>query len=444
MRFAIATLGCKVNQYDSAIIEARLLALGMRRTDFDQPAEVYIVNTCTVTHRADAESLRLARRARKLNPAARVIMTGCLAQANPQILAKAHEVDAVVGLGRVGDLEQAAAGSGGERVMVSNLRKQIAPIELGAAALDGHTRAFLKVQEGCDQFCSFCIVPMARGRSRSIAPREICEALDGLAARGFKEVVISGVHLGGYGRDLEPPVELQQLLEMIAERCPIERVRLSSLDPEELSNEIVAIMAQSARFCPHLHLPLQAGEDHTLARMRRRYSANYFRARVERVLAAMPDAAVGTDLIVGFPGETVQQFDQYFKFVEQLPLAYFHVFPYSIRTGTSAAKFGGKVTASEVKRRAALMRQLGEHKRHQFAARFVGKKLKVLVEQSTAEGQLQGYSRNYISVLTNGSLKLTNCEVEVEASFAQGAQLVGQLICAAPAAAAPGASRITE
>jgi threonylcarbamoyladenosine tRNA methylthiotransferase MtaB len=444
MRFAIATLGCKVNQYDSAIIEARLVALGMQRTEFDQPAEVYIVNTCTVTHRADAESLRFARRARKLNPAARVIMTGCLAQTNPQILAKAHEVDAVVGLGRVGDLEQAAAGSSGERVMVSNLRKQIAPIELGAAALDGHTRAFLKVQEGCDQFCSFCIVPMARGRSRSIAPRKIFEALDGLAARGFKEVVISGVHLGGYGRDLEPPVELEQLLEMIAERGPIERVRISSLDPEELSDEIVTIMAQSARFCPHLHLPLQAGEDLTLARMRRRYTANYFRARVERVLAAMPDAAVGTDLIVGFPGETVQQFDQYFKFVEQLPLAYFHVFPYSIRTGTTAAKFGGKVIASEVKRRAALMRQLGEHKRHQFAARFVGKKLKVLVEQLTAEGQLQGYSRNYISVLTNGSLKLTNCEVEVEGSFAQGAQLVGQLICAAPAAAAPGAGRITE
>jgi threonylcarbamoyladenosine tRNA methylthiotransferase MtaB len=444
MRFAIATLGCKVNQYDSAIIEARLIALGMQRTEFEQPAEVYIVNTCTVTHRADAESLRLARRARKLNPAARVIMTGCLAQANPQILAKAHEVDAVVGLGRVGDLEQAAAGSSVERVMVSNLRKQIAPIELGAVALDGHTRAFLKVQEGCDQFCSFCIVPMARGRSRSIAPREIFEALDGLAARGFKEVVISGVHLGGYGRDLEPPVELEQLLEMIAERCPIERVRISSLDPEELSDGIVSIMAQNARFCPHLHLPLQAGEDLTLARMRRRYTANYFRTRVERVLAAMPDAAVGTDLIVGFPGETVQQFDQYFKFVEQLPLAYFHVFPYSMRTGTTAAKFGGKVTASEVKRRAALMRQLGEHKRNQFAAHFVGQKLKVLVEQSTAEGQLQGYSRNYISVLTNGSLKLTNCEVEVEGSFAQGAQLVGQLICAAPAAAAPGASRITE
>jgi len=443
MRFAIATLGCKVNQYDSAIITARLAALGMERTEFDRPAEVYIVNTCTITHRADAESLRLARRARKLNPAARVIMTGCLAQANPQILAKAHEVDAVVGLGRAGDLERAAASGDGERVMVSNLRKQVAPIELGVAALDGHTRAFLKVQEGCDQFCSFCIVPMARGRSRSIAPRQIFETLDGLAAGGFKEVVISGVHLGGYGRDLDPPVELEQLLEMIAERCPVERVRLSSLDPEELSDRIIAIVAQSPRFCPHLHLPLQAGEDLTLARMRRRYTADYFRERVERVLAAMPDAAIGTDLIVGFPGETAQQFEQYLKFIEKLPLAYFHVFPYSTRAGTTAAKFGGRVAASEIKRRAALMRELGEHKRHHFALRFVGKRLRVLIEEAMPEGRLQGYSRNYISVLTSGNSELTNREVEVEGAFAQRAQLVGQLIHAATAAAERGSVPIT-
>jgi threonylcarbamoyladenosine tRNA methylthiotransferase MtaB len=443
MRFAIATLGCKVNQYDSAIIEARLLALGMERTEFDRPAEVYVVNTCTITHRADAESLRFARRARKLNPTARVIMTGCLAQANPLLLAQAHEVDAVVGLGRTGDLERAAASGGGERVMVSNLRKQVAPIELGAAALDAHTRAFLKVQEGCDQFCSFCIVPIARGRSRSVAPRQIFEVLDGLAARGFREVVISGVHLGGYGRDLEPPVELEQLLEMIAERCPIERVRLSSLDPEELSDRIIAIVARGSRFCPHLHLPLQAGDDLTLSRMRRRYTADYFRERVERVLTAMPDAAIGTDLIVGFPGETAQQFKQYFQFIEKLQLAYVHVFPYSMRAGTSAAKFDGGVAASEIKRRAALMRELGEHKRHQFAVRFVGRKLKVLVEQSMPDGRLQGYSRNYISVLTAGSSQLTNCEVEVEGAFAQKTQLVGRLIRPTPAADERGSLRIT-
>jgi len=221
MRFAIATLGCKVNQYDSAIIEQRLAALGMERGDFSEAAEVYIVNTCTVTDRADAESLKLARRARRQNPSARIIMTGCLAQANPAVLAEAHEVDAVVGLARAGDLERAALSAVSERVMVSNLRRERAEIELGAVTLEGHTRAFLKLQEGCDQFCSFCIVPFSRGRSRSVAPRRVIEVIDQLHERGVKEVILSGVHLGGYGKDLDPPVKLEALLEMIGERAAI-------------------------------------------------------------------------------------------------------------------------------------------------------------------------------------------------------------------------------
>ena len=214
------------------------------------------------------------------------------------------------------DLERAAASGAGERVMVTNLRKEKAPIELAAVTLDGHTRAFLKLQEGCDQFCTFCIVPFSRGASRSVEPRRVMAALDDLHARGFKEVVLTGVHLGGYGKDLEPPVELADLLEMIAERCPIERVRISSLDPEELSDRIVEIISSSGKFCPHLHLPLQSGDDETLARMRRRYQRDYFRDRVERVLRAWPDAAIGTDLIVGFPGETGAHFESYFNFVE--------------------------------------------------------------------------------------------------------------------------------
>ena len=286
-RFAIATLGCKVNQYDSAIIESRLSALGMVRSEFTEQADVYIVNTCTITDRADAESLRIARRARRLNPNARVVMTGCLAQASPDVLAKAPEVDAVIGLGRLDDLERAVASGAGERVMVTNLRKEKAPIELAAVTLDGHTRAFLKLQEGCDQFCTFCIVPFSRGTSRSVEPRRIMAALDDLHARGFKEVVLTGVHLGGYGKDLDPPVELAELLEMIAERCPLDRVRISSLDPEELSDRIVEIISRSGKFCPHLHLPLQSGDDETLSRMRRRYAARLFsrsrRSRPERM-----------------------------------------------------------------------------------------------------------------------------------------------------------------
>jgi threonylcarbamoyladenosine tRNA methylthiotransferase MtaB len=206
MRFAVATLGCKVNQYDSAMIEARLQAAGYELTQFDEPADVYVVNTCTVTDRADSESLRLARRARRLNPSARVIATGCLAQATPEKLARAGEIDAVVGLGRLDEIVRAARGEGSGRVVVDNLRKHRAVIELAPVSLSGQTRAFLKVQEGCDQFCTFCIVPFSRGSSRSVEPRRIVAALDDLHRRGFKEVVLTGVHLGGYGRDLTPAV----------------------------------------------------------------------------------------------------------------------------------------------------------------------------------------------------------------------------------------------
>jgi threonylcarbamoyladenosine tRNA methylthiotransferase MtaB len=367
-------------------------------------------------------------------------MTGCLAQASPEKLAGAAEVDSVVGLGRAGDLERAVKGLAGERVMVSNLRKERAAIELAPVALEGHTRAFLKLQEGCDQFCSFCIVPTSRGLSRSVDPRRVMEAIDGMYARGFKEVILTGVHLGGYGKDLDPPIGLDRLLEMIAERSPIARVRISSLDPEELSDRILSIVAQIEKFCPHLHLPLQAGEDEVLGRMRRRYTTEHYRERVVRILEQMPDAAIGTDLIVGFPGESARQFDQCFKFVESLPLAYFHVFPYSVRAGTTAAKFANKVAPAEIKRRAAMLRELGEHKRADFARRRLGETLKVLLEERTETGQLTGYSRNYVRVLTEGPEELTNFEVEVKASVVQGAAVVGQIIRTfdSPRGATPG------
>jgi threonylcarbamoyladenosine tRNA methylthiotransferase MtaB len=195
-----------------------------------------------------------------------------------------------------------------------------------------------------------------------------------------------------------------------------------------LSDRIVEIISRSEKFCPHLHLPLQSGDDQTLSRMRRRYARDYFRDRVERVLRAWPDAAIGTDLIVGFPGETGAQFESYFNFVESMPLAYFHVFPYSVRAGTTAAKFSGRVRPAEIKRRAAMMRELGDRKRVEFARRFVGTKLKVLLEERGGDGMLRGYSRNYLRVAAQGPDQLTNREVEVEASTVEGTQLVGEIV----------------
>jgi threonylcarbamoyladenosine tRNA methylthiotransferase MtaB len=430
MRFAISTLGCKVNQYDSAIIESRLSEAGLEQCDFDQVADVYVVNTCTVTDRADVESLKLARRARRLNPAARIIMTGCLAQASPEKLAAAQEVDRIVGLARMDDLLRAASGQDTERVMVSNLRKEKARLDIAAVVPSGQTRAFLKLQEGCDQFCSFCIVPFSRGVSRSVAPRQVLEVLDSLHERGFKEVILSGVHLGGYGKDLSPPVTLLHLLEMVAERCRIGRIRLSSIDPEELSDEIIELVAQSEKFCPHFHLPLQAGDDLVLERMRRRYRTGHYRGRVERIIERMPDAAIGTDLIVGFPGETDTQFERYMTFVQGLPLAYFHVFPYSVRSGTTAAKLAEKVPGVKIKRRAELLRALGEQRRQQFVRRFVGARVKVLVEETREPGcqRLRGYSRNYIKVLIQGPDSYKNHELDVAASDSECLALVGSAI----------------
>ncbi|MGH7879150.1 MAG: MiaB/RimO family radical SAM methylthiotransferase, partial [Candidatus Binataceae bacterium] len=297
-------------------------------------------------------------------------------------------------------------------------------------ALEGRTRAFLKLQEGCDQFCSFCIVPFSRGRSRSVDPRRVITALDGLHAQGFKEVILTGVHLGGYGVDLDPPITLATLLEMIEERAAIPRLRLSSLDPEELSDRIIDLVAASNKFCPHFHLPLQAGEDETLRRMRRRYDREAFRERVGRLTAAMPEVAIGTDLIAGFPGESSRNFESYFKFVESLPLAYFHVFPYSIRAGTTAAKLPDQVAPSEIKRRAAALRQLGDGKRRAFADRFRGARLKVLLEDNDTGAGLRGYSRNYLRVLTEAGSDMRNQEVDVEVSRSggAGAELVGEVI----------------
>jgi len=428
MRFAIATLGCKVNHYDSAIIQDRLDTLGMEQCEFDEVADVYVINTCTVTDRADSESLKLARRARRLNPGARILMTGCLAQANPELLASSPQVDRVIGLARLDDLGRAAMGEAGERVMVSNLRKQKVEIELAPAPLAGQTRAFLKLQEGCNQFCTFCVIPFSRGSSRSVAPRRVMEALDELHDRGFKEVILTGVHLGGYGKDLNPEVSLEDLLEMIAERCPIERVRISSIDPEEMSDRVLDIVSQSGKFCPHFHLPLQAGDDQILSAMRRRYETVFYERLVNRILERIPEVAIGTDLIVGFPGEGRGHFERYFKFVEKLPLAYFHVFPYAVRTGTTAAKLGGRVSPAEITRRARAMRELGEHKRLAFVRQFRDTRLKVLLEEPAGVGSLKGYSRNYIRVFVEAPEHLINHEVDVESLATDGAALVAKLV----------------
>lgn len=426
LRVAFATLGCKVNQYDTAAMQTALRE-GCEAVPFAEGADVYVVNSCTVTDRADAASRQLARRARRLNPTARVILTGCFAQTSPQ-RANLPEVDYVIGVSRLPDILRAVHGqipADEGRVLVGNLRRAQEVSTLGAESFPGHTRAFLKVQEGCDLFCTFCIVPMARGRSRSVPPRRVLADLDRLAGLGFREAVLTGIHLGGYGRDLDPPLTLADLVEMIAEAAPLPRIRLSSVDPPEVTPRLLELIAGSPVLCEHLHVPIQAGGDGTLRRMRRLYDAALVRDVVAEIHRTLPGAGLGTDVIAGFPGESDHDFAATEALLAEAGFTYLHVFPYSSRRGTTAAKAADQIAPAVVRRRAQALRQLDAVQRRRFADACVGRSLEVLVEatRDPTGGRLMGYSRNYARVLFDGPDGLTNREVRVQAVAREGDRL---------------------
>ena len=405
-RVAIATLGCKVNAYDTATIADRLRAAGCAVVDRDAPADVVIVNSCTVTDAADAESRQLARRARRANPAARIILTGCYAQTQPQAAAQVEAIDWVIGLNRLDALVEAATvpQPAVARIEVGNSRREEVVTTIGARSFSGQTRAFLKVQEGCDLFCTFCIVPMARGRSRSLPPRHVLREAEALADAGFHEIVLTGVHLGGYGDDLTPHVDLVWLVEALAEQGLFTRIRLSSIDPHEVTEPLVRAMASTPAVCPHLHVPLQAADDAVLARMRRRYDTTLAAERLAMVRELLPSASIGTDLIAGFPGEDDAAFARTLAFVEASPVTYGHIFPYAVRQGTTAAKFDGRNPRATIAGRARQLRDVCDRKRVAFAQRFDGTVAQVLVEttRDPRSGELRGYTRNYLRVRLDG------------------------------------------
>ena len=432
MRIAITTLGCKINQYDSAVIQARLGSEQHSFVPFDERADFYIINTCTVTDRADWEARQLVRRARRLSPGARVLVTGCYAQVSPQEVARVPGVDFVVGLNRLDDLlrfvNQPARPDEG-KISVGDMRRERGNPVLGATGLPGHTRAFLKIQEGCNYSCTYCIIPTARGLSRSVPPEEVLSQVRSLAEAGFVEIVLTGIHLGGYGHDLKPKIDLTSLLEKIIESRLIPRLRLSSLDPREVPDRLLNFLAQSDVLCPHLHVCVQAGEDRILKQMRRNYDTAYYQELMARAREALPDAALGSDIIVGFPGETEDDFQRSMEFFDSLPLTYFHVFPYSVRTGTAAATLPGQVPREVKKERARRVRELGTKKKREFYSGFIGRRVPVLVEQAVdgASGAYKGYSRNYLPVLVHAEKSQINCEVEVSIEGLESGSLRGRV-----------------
>ena len=425
-RIAITTLGCKINQFESAAMTEALAQDGYSMVPFSETADVYVINSCTVTAKTDAESRRLIRRATRLNPAARVVVTGCYAQMAGDELLKLPGVNLILGNSEKKDIVGFLKGLGDQpKAVVTDISKERSGAATPLESFAEHTRAFLQVQNGCDARCAYCIVPFARGASRSVAPQEALDGMASFAAKGFKEIVLTGIHLGGYGLDLTPPTDLLGLLSRAEERALVTRLRIGSVEPTEVSLELVRFMATSRMVCPHLHLPLQSGSDGVLARMNRGYTTELFRGVVDSLVQAMPDICLGTDVIAGFPGETEEEFSETYRFIESLPLAYLHVFPFSQRPGTPAATMTPQLHPRVIKERAEALRTLSEKKKCDYAAGFVGRELQVLV-QKDEEGR-KGLSRNYLPVLIEGSEGLLNNEVTVLISGSRGGELVGRL-----------------
>jgi threonylcarbamoyladenosine tRNA methylthiotransferase MtaB len=425
IRVAVATLGCKVNQCESAWIAEAATAGGMTIVPFKEEADCYIVNTCTVTERSDYQSRQLIRRAIRNNPAASVFVTGCYAQRAPADIARIPGVHIIAGNAEkesIPQLIRQMAGTKGPRFFVGDVGKEKGFPCLGATVFPEHTRAFLKIQDGCNAFCSYCIVPSARGRSRSLPPGEVLGRIVTLAGEGYREVVLTGIHLGAYGRDLAPPENLTAVIRHCADGRTVERLRLSSIEPREVTDELIALIGSSGIVCRHLHIPLQSGDNGILAAMHRDYDAAFFRDLVQNLQAAIPGVAVGIDVMAGFPGETETAFANTLRLVEAMPVAYLHVFPFSRRPGTPAATMSGQIPEGEKKRRTRILRLLAEEKRRVFGTRFIGEPLTVLVEGRTDKttGYPLGFSDNYIPVAVRGCAPANRIVRVVPESYRNG------------------------
>ncbi len=388
---ALKTLGCKLNQYETEAVRAALEEAGLTAVPFEGPADFYVVNTCTVTARSDYKSRQLVRRVCRERPEARVVVTGCYADLRP---------DDITGLGS-------------NVVVVPNREKGTIPSVLGVVGASprpavtrfaGKTRLFLKVQEGCDHVCAYCVVKRARGPSRSRDPGEVIADVEAAVAQGVKEVVLVGVDLGAYGRDLPCPSSLATLVAALDDVAGGFRVRLSSVDVADVAPELVRELAAGGRLCPHIHLPLQSADDGVLAAMRRRYRARDFRRVCDDLFAEIPDVAVGADVIAGLPGEDADAFEATRRFIDETPFAYLHVFPYSARPGTAAAAAPGQVAPAERERRAAVLREIGTAKRRAYERRFDGAVRPTLVEE-TPENPREGFiglTDNYLHIALPG------------------------------------------
>ena len=401
---AFHTLGCKLNFAETSTIARQLIGAGYEKVDFDSPAQVYVINTCSVTDNADKECKFHVKRAVKANPEGLVVVLGCYAQLKPEEISAIEGVDLVLGakekfnlLNFLDDLRKAEASA-----QVHSCEIEDADFFIGSYSIGDRTRAFLKVQDGCDYKCTYCTIPMARGISRSDTIGNIVKNAKEIAGQNIKEIVLTGVNIGDYGKgEFGNKKHEHTFLDLVKELNKvegIERIRISSIEPNLLKDETIELVAESQNFVPHFHIPLQSGSDEILKKMKRRYLTALYTNRVKKIREMLPDACIGVDVIVGFPGETEEKFLETYKFLSELPISYLHVFTYSERDNTEAVEMDGVVPISERKKRNKMLRILSEKKKMAFYQSQIGKTLPVLWEHEEKNGMMFGFTDNYVRV----------------------------------------------
>ncbi len=406
-RFYIATFGCRTNQADSAAMRQDFLSAGYEETIHWSSADVIVVNSCTVTHCSDRQVRQFARRLRRENVRAKIVITGCYAQRDAASLAQLTAVDVVVGNTHKAKLVQIVTQSSQAEIQspgyaeIAAVHKSDFPkaYELDPIPADpicGRTRPFVKIQDGCDAKCSYCIIPAVRGPSRSVLPHLVVRQVSSLVDQGFKEIVLTGIHIGTYGLHLYPRYPLDRLIQDIVALPGLKRLRISSIEPMELSRRVIDLVDRSGKVAPHFHICLQSGSDRVLKMMRRPYTTGRYQRIVEEIADRIPDAGIGADVIVGFPGETDGDHLQTVEFVRRLPLSYLHVFPYSDRSGTRASAMPDKVTTLACKRRSKELRDISKEKNDAFRRRFLGQKVSVLTLTEEKGGMRTALSGNYL------------------------------------------------
>ena len=389
-RISFLTYGCKVNQVDTERMIS-ILSSDYEILDNYISADLCIVNTCTVTNNSDNQILSDIKKLKKINPSCKVLVTGCLAQTDPVLLGKINTIDYVVDNANKYLIPKFLKNLGSSKKIISNIFDIDKFQDYEINSRDIRSRAFLKIQDGCNYRCSFCIIPFARGKSRSMSKESVLQKIDKYKELGYEEVVLTGIHLSSYGKDIRET--LLGLLELIELKSPIPNIRLSSIDPADTDKKLINFISKSSKVCPSFHISLQSAEDGVLREMRRRYKVGEFEEIINDIRFKIPDSCIGTDIIAGFPGESEESFNETFNFLEKSELNYFHVFPYSDRKGTRATQRDDKISTVVKSKRSKLLRSLSDNKQEEFYSRFIGKELEAIVEKNN-----KARTRNYIDV----------------------------------------------